>query len=306
MSEQFQRHEINRRASADPQRFAWEESNRYTEQLVALADRLSTTGEKRQMVMLAGPSCAGKTTTANRLENLLKARDTEAFTVSLDDFYFGNGVAPLLPDGSPDYESPEALNLPLLAQCLRDLTEDGETELPIFDFLTRSVSKQTRHLKVHDHSVVIFEGLHALNPLVGGQLKTGKLFRLYINTLSPIYDGEEKLLCRRQLRLARRMIRDVYRRSSPFEETMEMWPRVERGEQLYLFPYADTADMVINTTHACEPCMMAERLLPLLQGVPLTDVAQRMVRALSLFEPLSPNLFPDDSLMWEFFEKEKG
>ena len=125
-----------------------------------------------------------------------------------------------------------------------------------------------------------------------------------VNTLSPIYDGSDKLLARRDLRLVRRLLRDERFRSSAVENTMEMWPQVTRGEGLYLFPYADTVDMVIDTTHAYEPCAFAPELLPLLEAVPASSPYAGELAALrdklSCFAPLSETLIPRDTLLREF------
>lgn len=300
----LQREEIVQQLRQDPQALIQEEDARYHAELLAVTERLCDGMTGRRLVLLSGPSASGKTTTALKLEQLLQQRGVEACTVSLDNFYRGYGQAPRLPDGSFDYETVEALDIPRLKTCMRELVSEGETRLPVFDFLTHAPKAESVPLRVTDNAVIIFEGIHALNPLLREQLPEEALFRLFINVMSPVYDGEDKWLARRDLRLVRRLIRDVRFRDSTLENTMDMWKQVMRGETLYLFPYADTADMQFDTMHAYEPAMLGAQLLPLLQAVPATsrhaETVQHLIRALSAFEPLSEKRLPADALLREF------
>lgn len=300
----LQRAAIAERLHRDPQGLIQEEDARYRAELRAVADRLGNGGAGRRLVLLSGPSASGKTTTALNLEQLLQRDGVAACTVSLDNFYRGYGNAPRLPDGSFDYETVEALDIPRLKTCMRELVRNGETRLPVFDFLTHAPKAESVPLRVPANAVIIFEGIHALNPLLREELPEEALFRLFINVMSPVYDGEDKLLARRDLRLVRRLIRDVRFRDSSLENTMDMWRQVTRGETLYLFPFADTADMRFDTMHAYEPAMLGAQLLPLLQAVLAdsrhADTVRHLIRALSVFEPLPEAWLPAEALLREF------
>lgn len=295
--------EINRAVRDDIQRFIRSEDERYTSELSALADRLIA-APHRLLVLLSGPSASGKTTTANKLAALLRERGREAYTVSLDNFYRGYGYAPLLPDGSYDYESVEALNIPLLRSCMRELLTQGCTQLPLFDFLTHAPKAERVELRVPEHAVVIFEGIHALNPVLEGELPADGRFKVFINVNSSVYSGDAPLLSGQDLRLVRRLLRDVRFRNSSPENTMDMWRQVTRGEQLYLLPFANTADVTFDTTHAYEPAMLAPELLPLLCALPKDSrhalTAERLIKALSAFTPVSTALLSKEALLREF------
>ena len=293
--------EINRAALENPAFFIEEENQRYLDGVEGLARTLAVGLQDRCLVMLSGPSSSGKTTTAVLLTEALRELGLDAHKVSLDDFYYGRGRAPVLENGSYDYEALEALDLPKLQQCMQQLLEVGRTRLPIFDFMAGRPSSETRLLEIGHDSVVIFEGIHALNPVFEEHLPTESLYKVFINTLSPIYDEGDKLLARRELRLVRRLLRDERFRNSPVQETLAMWPQVTRGEKLYMFPSVDTVD---TTTHAYEPCIFTAELLPLLEAVPAdSPYAQQVLTlaaALRRFRQLPSENLPQRSLLREF------
>ena len=296
--------EINRKMENNPEAYMEEENDRYFRELDTLTRRLTAGLRTRCLVMLSGPSSSGKTTTALLLRDNLREMGVDAHTVSLDDFYRGRGNAPQLEDGSYDYETPEALNLPVLQHCMESLIREGRADLPMFDFLKGAPSEKTRELRIAADSVVIFEGIHALNPVFEQHLPQENLFKIFVNTISPIYDGSDKLLARRDIRLVRRLLRDERFRSSPVENTMDMWPQVTRGEKLYMFPYVDTVDFVIDTTHAYEPCAFAPELLPLLEAVPADSAYAQQLSGLreklARFIPIPESMIPHRTLLREF------
>lgn len=296
--------DINEQLKTDPQRMIEEECARYLDNVRRVTAHMASKLSGRGLVLLSGPSSAGKTTTANNLKHELEACGRQASIISLDDFYRGKGQAPLLPDGSYDYESIEALDLPQLQTCMKELLTDGVTHLPRFNFNTREPDPEKYELRIADNSVVIFEGIHALNPMLEDHLSGDNVFKIFINVMSRVYDGEDTLLTRRDLRLCRRMLRDYQFRNSSIENTLDMWRQVVRGENLYMFPYVDTANAVFDTTHAFESAMLAPRLLPLLREVPTDSPYARtvahLIEALSRFMTLSTEGLPDNSLLWEF------
>ncbi len=299
----LEKQEINRRISTDPTVFIEEEEARYRgeiEQLCALLEQRRC----RQIMLLSGPSSSGKTTTAHLLCDHLRMRGADVHVVSLDDFYRGRGLAPQLPDGSYDYESPLALDLERLELCMQQLVRDGETLLPQYSFEKGRPLDEQIPLKISAQSIVIFEGIHALQPAIGTHLPQENLTRLFINTLSPIYDDGKKLLARRDIPLTRRLLRDERFRNSPPDNTMHMWQQVMRGESLYLFPYTKEVNAVIDTTHAYEPCILGHELLPRLEQIPATSPYRRdadlLAEKLRKFAKLPPSMLPERSLLREF------
>ncbi len=295
---------INARVTSDPAGFIHEQNEIYRGRVKRIAEMLKTRFSGRGLVMLCGPSASGKTTTAALLQQFLCEQGRQAHTVSLDDFYLGRGFAPRLPDGSFDYETIDALDLPLLHRCMDDLLNNGTALLPLFDFHSGARSEQTRPLAVEDDSLVILEGIHALNPRLRQSLGDHAMFTVCIGTFSAVYDGEACLFSERELRLVRRLLRDARFRNSPPDNTLDMWRQVVRGEDLYLLPYVGEADVTFDTTHAYEPALFSGELLPLLTSVPSTspyyEQSRRVAEALERFSPLSPALLPPDSLLKEF------
>ena len=295
--------QINTLLQYDPRWLVQKENDRYRKETVSVAQCIAQK-HGRCLVLLSGPSASGKTTTAFKIQQQLRAMGRDTHTVSLDNFYRGYGKAPQLPDGSFDYEAVEALNLPLLEQCMQELLIKGKTQLPIFDFLTHAPGDGTTELCISEESIVIFEGIHALNPLLRRHLPQNTVFTVFINAMSSVnFDGEE-WLSSRDIRLSRRLLRDVRFRNSSLENTMDMWRRVVRGEDLYLFPYSETADAAFDTTHAYESAMIGTLLLPLLREVPQScryfEKIESLARALSAFKPLPEQWLPQDSLLREF------
>lgn len=296
--------EINKRVRSDPAGFVQEEGERFREDIDSLAKYLSTGFDNHCLVMLSGPSSSGKTTTALTIRDRLRELGTDAYTISMDNFYRGREQAPRLADGTYDYEALEALRLEELERCMRELIRDGHTLLPKFDFQNGQPFADMTELSIQKNSVVIFEGIHAINPFFEKHLPSESIFKVFVNTVSPVYDGYSKLVARRDLRLTRRMLRDERFRNSSVTNTLNMWPQVVRGENEYMFPYVDTVDYLIDTTHAYEPCAFAPLILPDLKAVPENSIhieaAHRLVKALSTFEPLSLEYMPKSALLREF------
>ena len=177
---QLQLPEINRRVRTDAPRFMEEEDARYAGEVGRLARHLAAGLNGRRIVMLCGPTSSGKTTTALLLRDSLREMAVDAHTVSLDDFYRGRELAPVLEDGSFDYEALEALDLTRLQTCMQEIIENGSTSLPLFDFMAGRPAAETRPLRIGPESVVIFEGIHALNPVFEEHLSGDSLFKVFI------------------------------------------------------------------------------------------------------------------------------
>ena len=261
--------------------------------------------KNKKIVMLAGPSSSGKTTTASILSQDINLLGGRAYTVSLDDFYHPRSVGyPLDENGKPDYECVEALDIDLLHKKLGELAGKGKSSLPVFDFQSGERINDAKIIELEENDVIIVEGLHALNPVITDTLSAENLYRVYVSVSTRVYDGDGGvILSKRDLRLIRRMVRDQSFRSTPVERTFEIWQSVTRGEDKYLFPYEHLADVKIDSFHPCEPCLFAERANALLStvGTPqFTEKARSLIDKLSLFKNINYSLLPKDSLLREF------
>lgn len=257
------------------------------------------------IIMLAGPSSAGKTTTARLLAEGLKSHGLSSHTISLDDFYLDKGTGPRREDGSLDLETVHSLDVPLIRQRLEELESLGRAEIPVFDFTTGRRSDRTTTVELNEHSFVIIEGLHALNPIITDALLSSDSIKVYLNVSSRIYNSDmDIILNKRNLRFIRRMIRDYKFRACSSESTFDIWDSVTDGELRYLAPYKQYADILINTIHIYEPCVLKNQAIPLLQAVqkqsPHFSAAKKLLKALDSFESLPEAMVPESSLLREF------
>lgn len=301
------------KSASEPEKFIEKCENTYNGKIKRIAQTIAESG-RTEIVMLAGPSSAGKTTTAKKLRQELAKMGLESHTVSLDDFYLDNCDSPRFPDGTPDFETVEALDIECFEKTMKELIEKGETNLPEFDFLKGERKEQYRHIAISPKDVIIVEGLHALNPVITEHLPKDRLLKIYINVSSRIYDEKGNIvLNKRNLRFVRRLVRDYRSRGNSVSETYKMWVTVRYGEDTYLFPFKDNADIKINTIHLYEPCVLKDVAIKLLSEIKKDSEfhkeAQRLIRSLEKFPTLDSGLVPDNSLLREFIgakENENG
>lgn len=296
--------QINRAAGEDPAAFAQACERAFHDNVKSIAARLVAEEPACRLVMLAGPSASGKTTTAHILADALRETGTGAQIISLDDFYRGEHQAPLLPNGRHDYENVEALNVEEVRRCLGDLTTTGRCNMPVFDFSIRLPYPHRRQVVLEDREIAIVEGIHALNPELTGALPTARVKRIYISVKQGICDGERELLGPNEMRLVRRIVRDRNFRGTPPWVTLDMWGNVMDGERKYIKPFRCTADFTINSFHAYEPCVLKSQAADLLHTVPQEapdrETALRLLDALERIEPIDGSVVPKNSILREF------
>ena len=296
-------------AAKEPQAFIDACEKRYANKIRTIAQEI-VSSNRTEIVMIAGPSSSGKTTSAKKLAQMIEKMGGKSYTISLDDFYLNNDDAPRFPDGSPDFETVYALDIPYFQQCMQSLLDNNCAELPEFDFKNGRRCEQYRRLEIAPTDVIIVEGLHALNPVITESLPPERLLKIYINVSSRIYNRKgDLILNKRTLRFVRRLVRDYNSRGNSVEETFKLWVGVRYGEDTYLFPYKDNADIRINTIHHYESCVLRDMAIPLLAEVPRTSPnyreCQRLIQHLRLFPAIDPDLVPDDSMMREFIGKKQ-
>ncbi len=294
----------NRLAEEEPQRFVEESERAYQSQLETIASHIRENREQCRIVLLAGPSASGKTTTASKLRKQLEKLGIQSVYVSLDNFFLNRDEVPLLPDGMKDLESIRALDLDCLNRFFSDLLQTNRASIPIFDFNTGCRSEKTVALEIDRNSVVIIEGIHALNPVITEGHYNGSFCKLYISPKSE-YESEGKIVLNsRNTRLIRRMVRDFQFRGASPEHTMQMWKHVVEGEDLYIRPFRTTADFWIDSFHAYEPMIFHHFLLPILDGTgadsPYHAKFVQLREILDLFYDMEKSAVPADSLLREF------
>ncbi len=293
-------HELIDFAARDAAAFVEFCEQRYAARIQAASEQILRSGAR--IVMLTGPSGTGKTTSANRLAEAIRAEGRRAAVVSLDDFFVGEGRYPKRADGSDDYECPEALDLPALHGFLAALAREGRATSPVFDFLTQLPSGKTRAIDCAG-GVAIVEGLHALNPLLAEGLPADAVLNVYASLreeyTSPGSGGRLKT---REMRLARRITRDHRFRGHAPEFTLELWGHVCDAERQYVQAFRERADLLLDTSFSYEPCLWAGVLNGLLGQ---TDAAyagrfSALCREFAAFVPVSPQAVPAHSMLREF------
>lgn len=296
--------QINEGAIKCPERMIREIEGSYHDHLKNVSRNIAEYHEKAKIVMLAGPSSSGKTTTAHMLKQYLSEFGFDTKIISMDNFYRGRDLAPLLPDGSRNYESVEALNVDKLKQCLKDLVETGRFRVPVYNFSIGKPEEEELEFKNGDHDVILIEGIHALNPIFTNELPEENLIKMYVSVKQMIKDANGEVITPLDLRLVRRMVRDMRDRGTDPETTLSMWQSVISGEDNYIRPYRITADYTVNTIHLYEPCVLRTIAIPLLREIPVDSPNYRKARELEAklmrFEPVDLSLVPDDSMLREF------
>ena len=255
------------------------------------------------IVMLTGPSASGKTTTANKLAAALSARGCPAQVVSLDNFYKNLDDYPRLPDGTKDYENVTALDVAEIQKCLGELLEKGETQLPVFDFLTETRSAQRQPLSLPG-GVCIVEGIHALNPQLTSGLPRSGVYKIYAGLREEYSHKGQRIIPTRDIRLARRMMRDCKFRGHSLEKTLGMWKGVCAGEDQYIKVFKAEADLLLDTSFSYEVCLLAAFVAPLAGKLPEEHPHSEMLNSLAgrfaLVDTLDEALVPPASMLREF------
>ncbi|WMJ22392.1 hypothetical protein RBG61_10380 [Paludicola sp. MB14-C6] len=277
----------------------------YDKQLQLVADKIIE-NEKVSILLLAGPSASSKTTTAYKLKDTLQNKGLNAVVISLDDFYIDRDCLPILEDGSIDYETIDTLDLNKLSQCFGELFEKNVSEFPLFEFSTGRRALETRTVSIDDHSLIIIEGLHALNPRIINGYDKANFMKLYISPNSDYVMNDELVLSARDVRLVRRMIRDHFHRASSLPKTLEMWEKVIEAEVECIFPFKNEADYMIDSTIIYEPNIYVNYLIKLIEETEIPSTYQteisRVKRAIMPFYSLNMDYVPSNTVLREFLD----
>ena len=257
-----------------------------------------------KLVLLAGPSSSGKTTSCKRLSIQLAVNGLKPLQISLDDYFVDRERTPKDENGEYDYESIYALDLQLINDQFNALFRGEEVELPKYDFQTGTSKKSGKRLRMNDNNVLVVEGIHALNPELTSQIPGEQIFRVYASALTTILLDNHNYIPTTDNRLLRRIIRDYKYRGVSAQETIHRWPSVRAGENKWIFPFQENADAMLNTAMLYELAVIKTQAEPLLQQVPENceeyAEAYRLLKFLKYFKGIPYNNLPPTSLLREF------
>jgi uridine kinase len=271
--------------------------------LARIANQIGDQLDRSRIILIAGPSSAGKTTTSRRLTVQLLALGISPFPLELDNYFLDRDKTPLGEDGKPDFEAIEALDLPLLAEHLQHLIKGQEVELPRYNFKTGKREKgEVIHLK--DGQPIILEGIHGMDPRLIPSGISEKAYRIYVSALTQLNLDRHNRVSTTDTRLIRRIVRDARERGYSAAQTIDNWESVRRGEKRHIFPYQENADVMFNSALAYELAALKPYAEPLLRqvqhGTPEYIEAKRLLAFLEWFLPLDISLVPQTSIVREF------
>ena len=234
-----------------------------------------------KVVMLAGPSSSGKTTSANRLATQLRVHGKKPVLMSLDDYYIDRDKIPVGPDGKLDLEHINTIDTELFRSQMRQLLEGEEIRLPSFNFVSGKREWTQKNLRLDEKSVIIVEGLHGLNPvMLPENVDKHLIFRLYVSPLLPLNLDDHNRIPTSYLRLLRRIVRDYETRGASVQRTIAMWDSVRQGEKRWIFPFQENADVIFNSSTLYELCVLKKYIFPLLTAVQPEDACYEEVRSI--------------------------
>ena len=280
-----------------------------TKQLEEMAARIVEEG--RRVVLIAGPSSSGKTTTAKRLcAEIGKLTGEEPLYLGTDDYFVEREESPIGPDGKPDYEGLDCLDMDLFNDQMEALLDGREVDMPEFDFIEGKKVFGKRITKLRKNQLLVIEGIHSLNDVLTENIERKDKFKIYISPLTQLAVDRHNRLSTADARLLRRMVRDNQFRGSDAEKTLESWPKVRAGESVNIFPYSSSADVVFNSSTVYETCLLKTYAEPLVSAIPETSEqypeALRILAFMKYFEKIeSSEAVPDNSILREFIGPRK-
>ncbi|MCR2033742.1 nucleoside kinase [Anaerofustis stercorihominis] len=269
------------------------------------ADKIITSKDKKRIILIAGPSSSGKTTTSKRLQTHLMARGLSPVTIGLDDYFLNRDITPKDEDGKPMYECLEAIDVSLFNEHLLKLINGEEVEIPIFDFHTGTRKKFGRKIKVSENNPIIIEGIHGLNERLTVSVPDKDKFKIYICPFTVMGIDQYNRITTSKIRMLRRIVRDTHARSKKAIDTISMWEDVRSGEKVNIIPYREQADYIINSTLLYEIPILKKYAYPLLQEIGRDEKyyyeARHLLDFLSFFRTIEDEEYiPGVSILKEF------
>ena len=292
---------INKKIDNDLEKFVLDTDSRYRGQLFTLVNKILNKNSVK-IVLLAGPSCAGKTTTARLLKQILELKGNCVDVISMDDFFIDLDKRKPLPNGKPDFDSPDVVNYPLMKECFSKFFSGQDTWFPEYDFVNSKSKPNSKLYKYKRNSIIIFEGIHVLNPRLLQNLGTKDYFRIYVSPIQS-FKKNNVAIAPKNLRLLRRVVRDVQRRNTSALKTREMWPEVVEVEEQYIEPFRTKVDYYVDTCHDYELGVYHSEIIRLVKEKKIKKEEVPFIDVVESVEPISKSIIPETSLMWEFVDR---
>jgi uridine kinase len=275
----------------------------HEQRVTEIAAMIAERSDQMRLILIAGPSCSGKTTFSKRLSVQLLARGISPFPLEMDNYFIERSLTPRDKNGELDFESLHALDRQRLSDDLRGLIAGKSVQLPRYDFIS-GTSNPGDTVQLHANEIIILEGIHGLNPELIVGLPPERTFRIYASALTQLNLDRHNRVSTTDTRLVRRIVRDARERGYSAQTTISRWESVRRGEKNYIFPYQENADVMFNSALAYELSVLKPLAEPLLRQVPFGCPeyveAKRLLAFLEWFLPLEDALIPDNSILREF------
>lgn len=294
----------------------------YSDQIKEIIETVIAPESTIKVLLVAGPSSAGKTTTSNLLRLELSMKDFKSIVISLDNFYINREDTTKLPDGSYDFENLKTLDLPYLNRFINDLLKNHKAKMPIFNFVTGKRKKDFIDVVIDSHTMIIIEGLHALNPNLINNHKD-EIYKIYLSLNANYSQNNKVLLPAKEIRLIRRITRDFYTRGYSVLETISSWSNVCVGEDNWVKPFKSSADYIIDSVHEYEILLYAKYTKPIIKDLILEknvifmlnrekdqikkavlinnlNKARELYYILDKAKSITKEEIPSTSLLWEF------
>ena len=276
----------------------------YNNQLNEIAEDIRNKNGKIKLVLIAGPSSSGKTTTSKKLEGYLKSKGINTFSISIDDYFFDREKTPLDENGEPDFESLRAIDVELFNKHLLKLLDGDSVNLPIYNFATGKREYQKTPAKLDSGTVIIIEGLHALNDELTISIDRKEKYKIYISPLTQLNVDSHNRIFTSDTRKLRRIVRDNKYRGYGAADTLRQWKKIREGEEKYIFPFQDDVDKIVNSALLYEISVLKVYVEPLLFSVDENDEfypeVLRLINFLRNFLPIPSEGVPADSVLREF------
>ena len=282
----------------------WVAEALHEKKLAEIADRICSSEERKKLVLISGPSSSGKTTFTQRLSIQLKVNGLKTVAISIDDFFKNREDTPKTPEGEYDFETIDAIDIDLFNKLINDLISGEEIELPYFNFHTGNREWRGKKLKISEEHIILVEGIHGLNDKLTKSIDMGKKYKVYISPLTHLNIDNHNRVPTSDLRLIRRMVRDYQFRSTDALTTIKRWDSVRRGEDKYIYPYQEAADIMFNSSLVYELTILKKIAMPLLEKIDKTMEgyveAKRLMKFLNYLRTADSKCIPINSILREF------